>query len=57
MRNNWIYIINWEIKRSGRIRELSTLNKVEYECFLEYLKEHEHLFEILENYVLELVEK
>lgn len=55
MKYNMVYIITWEIKRSGRIRELSTLDKVEYECFLEYLKEHQHLFEILENYELELV--
>lgn len=54
MENNWIYIIVWEVKRTGRVKELTTLDKVEYECFLEYLKEHAHLFEILENYVLEV---
>ena len=54
MKNNWIYLITWEVKRTGRIKELSTLDKIEYECFVEYLKEHEHLFEIIENYVLEV---
>lgn len=50
----WIHIVTWEVKRTGRVKELTTLDKVEYECFLEYLKEHEHLFEILGNYVLEV---
>ena len=50
----WIYIITWEVKRTGRVKEMTTLDEIEYECFLEYLKEHEHLFEILENYVLEV---
>ena len=50
----WIYIITWEVKRTGAVKELSTLDRIEYECFVEYLKEHEHLFEILENYVLEV---
>lgn len=54
MKNNWIFIIAWEVKRTGEIKELSTLDKIEYECFLEYLKEHEYLFEIIENYVLEV---
>ena len=54
MKNNWIYIINWEVKRTGEVKELSTLDEIEYECFAEYLKEHEHLFEIIENYVLEV---
>ena len=50
----WIYIVTWEVKRTGRVKEMTTLDEIEYECFLEYLKEHEHLFEILENYVLEV---
>ena len=50
----WIYIITWEVKRTGRVKEMTTLDEIEYECFLEYLKEHEHLFEILEDYVLEV---
>ena len=53
MKNN-LYLITWEVKRTGNIKELSTLDEIEYECFLEYLKEHEHLFEIIDNYVLEV---
>ena len=54
MKNNWMYIIVWEIKRTGKVKELSTLDKVKHGCFSEYLKEHEHLFKIIENYVLEV---
>lgn len=50
----WICVITWEIKETGKVRELSTLDRAEYEDFLEYLKEHEHLFKIIGNYALEV---
>lgn len=53
----WVHILVWEIKRSGRIREFSTLDKQEYQDFKEYLASKADRFEILEDYVLELVEK
>lgn len=29
MKNNWMYVIVWEIKRTGKVKELSTLDKVD----------------------------
>ncbi|MBQ8472846.1 MAG: hypothetical protein IJ501_05030 [Bacilli bacterium] len=57
MENNWVYIIVWEIKRSGRVRDFTTLDKQEYQNFKEYLINKADKFEIIEDYVLELVEK
>ena len=48
----YLFILSWEIKRSGKVKEISTLDRIEYECFKEYLRENNHLFEIYEDYVL-----
>ena len=35
---DYIYIINWEILRSGKVREFTTLNKEEYEEVLKNIR-------------------
>lgn len=51
---NTIYIINWEIIRSGKIREFSTLDKQEYEEVLKNINNNNR-YKLVEHYELELV--
>ena len=54
MKNNWVYVISWEIKRSGRVREFTTLDEQEYKEVLKNII-NSNRYELLEHYVLELV--
>ena len=50
---NTIYIINWEILRSGRIREYSTFDYKEYKDMIKTIKENDR-YKLIEFYVLKL---
>lgn len=54
MKNNMVYTIVWEIKRSGRVRDFCTLDKQEYEEVLKNIINNNR-YELLEHYELELV--
>ena len=54
MLTDYIYIISWEIKRSGRVREFTTLDEQEYKEVLKNII-NSNRYELLEHYVLELV--
>ncbi len=51
-----VYIINWEIVRSGRIREKCFLEKEEFEDFLKVIIESKE-YKLLEAYKLDLEEE
>ena len=53
---DYIYIINWEIVRSGKVREKAFLDKEEYEDFLKVILESKE-FKLLESYKLDLEEE
>ena len=52
---DYIYIINWEIVRSGKVREKTFINKKEYEEFLKKIIENKN-YKLLESYKLDLIE-
>ena len=52
---NYVYIINWEILRSGKVREKVFLDKEEYKEFLKKIIENKN-YKLLESYKLDLIE-
>ena len=55
MMTDYIYIINWEILKSGKVREFSTLDKEEYEEVLKNIIKS-NKYKLLEAYKLDLEE-
>ncbi len=53
MMNDYMYIISWEIVKSGKVMEKSFLNKEEYENFKKQLL-NDSKYKVLEFYVLDL---
>ena len=51
--NNTIYIINWEILRSGRIREYSTFDYKEYKDMIRTIEKSDR-YKLIEFYALYL---
>ena len=51
---NTIYIINWEIKRSGKVREFSTFDEEEFREVLKNI-ENSDRYELIEFYKMDLV--
>ena len=52
---DYIYIINWEILRSGKVREKSFIDKEEYEEFLKTIIGNKN-YKLLDSYKLDLEE-
>lgn len=55
MNNNCVYIVNWEILRSGKIRERVFLDKEEFETVVKNIQASSK-YKLLEAYKLDLVE-
>lgn len=52
---DYIYIVNWEIIRSGRVREFTTLDKEEFDVFVSNIIKSSK-YKLLEAYKLDLEE-
>lgn len=50
---DYIYIINWEIVRSGKVRERAFIDKEEYEEFLKKIIGNKN-YKLLDSYKLDL---
>ena len=51
-----LYIISWEILRSGEIKEAIFIDKECYKRQKSYLLEHKERYKILESYILDMEE-
>lgn len=56
MMTDYIYIINWEILRSGKVREKTFLDKKEFDEFVRYIIGNKN-YKLLEAYKLDLEER
>ena len=52
---DYIYIVNWEIKTSGKVREATFLDKAEYDEFVKKIISNSR-YKLLEAYKLDLEE-
>ena len=55
MLTDYIYIISWEILRSGRVREFTTIDREEYEEVLNNIIKS-NKYKLLEAYKIDLEE-
>ncbi len=53
---DYIFIVSWIIKRNGKVREKSFLDKKEYDEFIKYIVGHKE-YKLLEAYILDLEEE
>ncbi len=53
---DYIYLVSWEILRSGKVREKAFLEKEEYDEFIKYIVGHKS-YKLLEAYKLDLEER
>ena len=56
MFNDNLYVISWEILRSGEIKEAIFIDKECYNRQKGYLLEHKERYKILESYILDMEE-
>ena len=52
---DYVYVINWEILRSGKVREKVFFNKIEFDNFVKHILANSR-YKLLEAYKLDLVE-